>query len=89
MTRGSIEVLRKYYNGKYKKIFNKLEEKGAKNYIWDKNCLQWIEMWCEIDGKRIKINIGINNKYNLWIESKYMASYNTQNEIVDELERRF
>lgn len=87
MTKGNINEVREFYKGKYKKIFDELNDKGIENYKWDENCGKWIELWCAINNKKIKINIGLNNKYNLWKNGEKIGSYKSQEEIINKIKK--
>ena len=72
----NIGEVQEYYGKQYRKIFEALETIGAKDFRIDTDCGHWLELWFSTDTNDYKINIGINNKYNVWKKSKIMYSFN-------------
>ena len=87
----NIDEVKDFYGKRYRKIIDGLSRFGATDYEVDTSCGIWLELWCSIRGKHIKVNIGIDDMYHLWVfeESPCSSRYKTQDELVYELWRRF
>lgn len=85
--KGRIDDVKRFYKGKYKKVLDFLEKENANKYEWDESCGLWIELWCSLKEKRLKINIGIDDMYHLWIDGERKGNYKSQKELLSRLEK--
>ena len=83
----NLEQIRAFYGKKYVKIFDALENVGATNFKIDEDCGKWIELWCDIKNKHIKINIGLDNKFrickNYFLDCYDREIFNSQTGVAD------
>lgn len=77
-----LNEIRKFYGKKYKRIFDVLEKRNATDFEVDKECGMWLELWCKIREHKIKLNIGIDDKYHVWYDANRIGSYKTQSELI-------
>lgn len=87
----NIDELKEFYGKRYRRIINGLDRLGATDYEVDTSCGIWLELWCSIKGKRIKVNIGIDDMYHLWLDVEGIPSLHlkTQDELVYALWKEF
>ena len=75
------EEVKEYYGKKYRKILKELENKKAEKYEIDDNCGIWLEMWCKVKGEKLKINIGIDDKYHTRYKNQEILTWKSQDEV--------
>ena len=90
----TISEVKEYYGGKYKNILLALEEKQCNNYEVDVDCYHYLELFCDTkSGGYLHINIGLNNKYNVWYNNRSWNnetkrySFKTMKEVVDFIQK--
>lgn len=90
----TVDEVKSYYCGKYRTILSGLKDMNAYNFEIDKSCGSYLELKFSVNGKRAKVNIGINNKFNTWVYPDYVTvretkrnKFATQREAVEYFER--